>query len=75
MAAGAIVLAGVALCSCDKKVESTSTSGIATVFCDASFENIMAQEIDVFEYIYPNASIMPYYTDQKGLSTRQVYLR
>lgn len=66
LAAGAIVLAGAALCSCDKKVESTSTSGIATLFCDASFENIMAQEIDVFEYIYPNASIMPVYTDQKA---------
>ena len=65
-AAGAIVLAGVALCSCDKKVESTSTSGIATLVCDASFENIMAQEIDVFEYIYPNASIMPLYTDQNA---------
>lgn len=26
----------------------------------------MAQEIDVFEYIYPNASIMPVYTDQKA---------
>ncbi|MBD5330786.1 MAG: substrate-binding domain-containing protein [Paramuribaculum sp.] len=66
LAAGAIVLAGVALCSCDKKVESTSTSGIATLVCDASFENIMAQEIDVFEYIYPNASIMPLYTDQNA---------
>ena len=26
----------------------------------------MAQEIDVFEYIYPNASIMPLYTDQNA---------
>lgn len=51
--------------SCDRqKVESTNTSGIATIACDASFENILAQEIDVFEYIYKNASIIPYYVDE-----------
>lgn len=52
--------------SCDKKVESTSTSGIGTIVCDATFENIMSQEIDVFEYIYPNSNIIPYYTDEKA---------
>lgn len=56
--------AGALLGACDKKVTSTSSSGIATMVCDASFENIMKQEIDVFEYIYTNASIMPEYTDQ-----------
>lgn len=50
--------------SCDKKVSNTSTSGIGSIVCDASFENIMQQEIDVFEYIYPNASIIPYYVDE-----------
>ncbi len=53
-----------AMVACDKKPTSTATSGIATVVCDASFENILSQEIDVFEYIYPNASIMPFYTDE-----------
>lgn len=52
------------MCSCGKKVESTQTSGIATIACDASFENILSQEIDVFEYIYPEASIIPYYVDE-----------
>lgn len=70
-AAGIALLVGSSLvssCSSDKKSgnTSTSTSGIATLVCDASFENIMSQEIDVFEYIYPNASIMPEYTDQKA---------
>jgi len=50
--------------SCDKKVSNTSTSGIGSIVCDATFENIMSQEIDVFEYIYPNASIIPYYVDE-----------
>lgn len=66
-----IIAALSALClvntSCDnRKVESTSTSGIATIACDATFENIISQEIDVFEYIYPKASIMPYYVDENA---------
>lgn len=65
-AAGLLAVAAAGLTSCDKKVESRSSEGIATVVCDASFENILAQEIDVFEYIYPQASIMPLYTDQNA---------
>ncbi|MCM1337263.1 MAG: substrate-binding domain-containing protein [Candidatus Amulumruptor caecigallinarius] len=56
----------VAMTACDKKVTNTSTSGIGTVVCDASFENILDQEIDVFEYVYPKASIIPYYVDEKA---------
>lgn len=62
-----LVAAALALClpSCNtKNPESTSTQGIATIACDATFENILSQEIDVFEYIYPKASIMPYYVDE-----------
>lgn len=46
--------------------QSTSTSGLATVVCDANFETILDQEVDVFEYIYPKANIIPIYTDEKG---------
>lgn len=54
------------LTSCDKKTTNTSTSGLGTIVCDASFENIMNQEIDVFEYnTHGNASIIPYYTTEK----------
>ncbi len=56
-----------AMVSCDKKAESTQTSGIATIACDATFENILSQEIDVFEYIYPDASVIPYYVDQNAV--------
>lgn len=62
----AMLITAAAFTSCDKKAENTSTSGLATIVCDATFENIMSQEIDVFEYIYPDASIMPYYTDEKA---------
>jgi phosphate transport system substrate-binding protein len=42
---------------------NTATSGTLVMACDASFENIMQEEIDVFEYCYPYASILPYYID------------
>ncbi len=52
--------------SCGKTPTNTSTSGMATIVCDDTFENIMNQEIDVFEYIYPKASIIPYYVPEKA---------
>lgn len=48
--------------SCHTPTDS-STSGLVTLMCDQTFENIIQQEIDVFEYTYPNASIIPYYID------------
>ena len=48
------------------EVKDTTTSGIATLVCDASFENIMNQEIEVFEYTYKDANIIPYYTNEKA---------
>lgn len=54
------------LVSCRKDPTNTSSSGIATIACDASFENIMSQEIDVFEYnTKGKASIIPYYLPEK----------
>lgn len=64
--AGALALAALSLASCDKKVDSTSTSGMAKIACDETFRNILQQEIEVFEYIYPNANIMPYYVDEQA---------
>ncbi len=45
---------------------NTSTSGVVVMACDASFESVMEQEIDVFEYVYPNANILSYYLDEKS---------
>ena len=51
----------------DKGGKSTTiASGITEIACDASFEDIISQEIDVYEYIYPNANIMPYYVDENA---------
>ena len=54
-----------ALISCDTKLpKSTSTRGIAKIMCDESFQSILEQEIAVFEYQYPEASIMPDYINE-----------
>ena len=64
----AAVALALSLCSvsCMKyeKKEKSPTSGSATMVCDNSFENIMAQEIDVFEYQYPDAHILVRYGTQ-----------
>lgn len=53
--------------SCDRqKSTDSSTSGLTTLVCDESFKNIINQEIDVFEFTYPNASIMASYTDERS---------
>ncbi len=45
---------------------TTISSGLTEIACDASFEDIISQEIDVYEYIYPKANIMPYYVDENA---------
>ncbi len=48
----------------DHRPKSTSTRGIAKIMCDESFQNVLEQEISVFEYQYPEASIMPEYVNE-----------
>lgn len=65
--AGLFVIMLVTIVGCDtRKPTNTSTKGIATVVCDETFQNIMNQEIGVFEFTYPEANIIPYYTDEKS---------
>ena len=53
------------LTSCGNKMpKSTSTRGIARIMCDESFQSVLEQEIAVFEYQYPEASIMPEYINE-----------
>lgn len=63
----AAAMAVVALAACGKyeKKTNTSTAGTSTLFCDESFENIMEQEIDVFEYIYPDAHVLARYGSER----------
>ncbi len=66
-----VLLATLLLGSCSgggggNRSGNSSTQGTAVIVCDNSFENIIEQEIDVFEYQYPNAHILPYYSTQKA---------
>lgn len=54
------VAAAAALGACSgKKAQSEPT--LAKVACDESFETIMEQEINVYEYIYPKQDVLAYY--------------
>lgn len=59
-----IVLAGAQSCMRYEKQANTSTSGTMTMVCDDTFENIMNQEVDVFEYQYPDAHVLVRYATQ-----------
>ena len=59
------LLMGLVLCACgDQRPKSTSTRGIARIMCDESFQSVLEQEIAVFEFQYPEASIMPDYINE-----------
>ena len=72
---------GVGATSCLKyeKDPHSSTSGTTTMVCDNTFENIFKQEVDVFEYQYPDAHILVRYGTQSeafdslfSLNTRSI---
>ncbi len=53
--------------SCNNnKPTNTSTKGIAKVYCDESFQNVMDQEVEVFEYSYREASILTRYMSESA---------
>lgn len=65
-----IILAALSSCSGKGDSETTSTSGSSLVYCDESFQNIMEQEVDVFEYIYPKSHVLVRYgTEQEAIDS------
>lgn len=58
----ALLLAGAMACTPIKRGEYAKGSG--TVFCDEGFRNIMEEEVEVFEYSYPESSIIPVYCSE-----------
>lgn len=50
--------------ACTPIKRSPHTEGSATIYCDEGFRNVLQEEIDVFEYTYPNASILPFYVSE-----------
>ncbi|MCH5346206.1 MAG: substrate-binding domain-containing protein [Muribaculaceae bacterium] len=62
----AVALFSIALSACSDKKEKDNGPALAIVACDDSFEKILQQEIDVFEYSYPKFNVMPYYVTEKA---------
>ena len=61
----ALLLISVIMGSCGNRLpKSTSTRGLARIMCEESFQSVLEQEIAVFEYQYPEASIMPEYINE-----------
>ena len=55
------------LVACDYyKPKHTATTGISKVICEESFQNILEQEIEVFEYQYPEANVLPRYMSENA---------
>ncbi|MCM1452540.1 MAG: substrate-binding domain-containing protein [Clostridium sp.] len=57
----AVMALAVTACGKYEKPKSSSTIGTFEMMCDDSFENIMEQEVDVFEYQYPDAHALVRY--------------
>lgn len=66
LSAAALLATGLVSCGkySDKAKGVTATSGVTKLACIQSFENIMEQEIEVFEYIYKDANVLPYYLNE-----------
>ena len=63
-------LLGLGVVSCGKVKRGEYARGSATIFCDDGFKNILQEEIQVFEFSYPNASILPFYvSEQQAIDT------
>ncbi|MCI8998307.1 MAG: hypothetical protein HFJ95_04850 [Muribaculaceae bacterium] len=65
LTAAAVIAASLMAVGCGKKSEQ-KPSTLAKVACDESFENIMEQEIDVYEYIYPKEDVLAYYVPENA---------
>ena len=56
----ASVIMAIAMSGCSGKKEQKQPT-MAKIDCDESFEYIMEQEINVYEYIYPKEDVLAYY--------------
>ncbi len=51
--------------SCTKVKRGEYAKGSATIFCDDGFRNILKEEIEVFEFSYPESSIIPFFVSEQ----------
>lgn len=63
-----VIVAGIAAlyASCTPIKKGEYAKGSGTVFCDDGFRMILDEEIGVFEYSYPESSIIPFYTSEQA---------
>jgi phosphate transport system substrate-binding protein len=59
-----LVAASLGIASCTQVKRGEYAAGSATVFCDDGFKNILEEEIEVFEYTYPESSLIPFYVSE-----------
>ncbi|MCM1296561.1 MAG: substrate-binding domain-containing protein [Muribaculaceae bacterium] len=59
-----IFLAAFAI-ACSPIKRGEYAEGSATMYCDDGFRQILQEEIEVFEYQYPQSAIIPYYVDEQ----------
>lgn len=50
--------------SCAPIEKGEYSRGSTTIYCDEGFKSILEEEIAVFEYTYPEASIIPFYVSE-----------
>ena len=63
MSLGILLAAFVTSCSPIKRGEYAE--GSATMYCDDGFRHILEEEVEVFEYQYPQSAIIPFYVDEQ----------
>lgn len=51
--------------ACSPIEKGKYVDGTDDIFCDDGFKSILEEEIDVFEFTYPTASIMPFYVSEQ----------
>jgi phosphate transport system substrate-binding protein len=59
------LLAAIGATSCSTEIKRGEyAKGSATIYCDDGFKRILDEEIEVFEYQYPEGSIIPFYVSE-----------
>lgn len=58
------LLLATGMISCGEVKRGEYAKGSATIYCDDGFRNILEEEIEVFEYSYPESSIIPFYVSE-----------
>lgn len=62
-----VTACALSLLSCSKYKTGGYASGAAVIACDATFQNVLEQEIFVFENNYKNSNVLPLYVDENAV--------